>query len=35
MKSDLEVWVQNGLPEENELVFNVHLRTRIAEWEVS
>ena len=31
----LEVWVQSGIPEEGELVFNVHFRnSRNVEWEV-
>jgi hypothetical protein len=32
----LEIWVQSGIPEEGELVFNVHFRnSRNIEWEVS
>mmetsp|Transcript_16901 Transcript_16901/g.25474 ORF Transcript_16901/g.25474 Transcript_16901/m.25474 type:complete len:604 (+) Transcript_16901:106-1917(+) len=32
----LEIWVQSGIPEDNELVFNVHVRnTSAIEWEVS
>ena len=32
----LEIWVQPGIPENKELVFNVHFRNAIGtEWEVS
>lgn len=32
----LEIWVQPGIPEDNELVFNVHFRNAEGtEWEVS
>ena len=32
----LEVWVQPGIPEDGELVFNVHFRNAEGtEWEVS
>ena len=31
----LEIWVQPGIPEDNELVFNVHFRNAEGtEWEV-
>lgn len=32
----LEIWVQSGIPEDGELVFNVHVRNLAThEWEVS
>jgi hypothetical protein len=35
MSEQLEIWVQNALPEEDELVFNVHFRSKeTVEWEV-
>ena len=36
MSQGLEIWVQPGIPEDNELVFNVHFRiAEGTEWEVS
>jgi hypothetical protein len=35
IQSPLEIWVQPGMPEDDELVFNVHFRNAEGtEWEV-